>query len=89
MRKKVNKKQKKKNLLIRMARKKKKNQKEKIKYHHLKHFNLNFIISRLDDFINRKYALEVDKLQIQKGQFVSVIGRVGSGKSTLLSAILN
>jgi ATPase subunit of ABC transporter with duplicated ATPase domains len=36
-----------------------------------------------------QYTLQVDDLQIKKGQFVSVVGRVGSGKSTLISAILN
>ena len=35
-----------------------------------------------------KYALVVNDLKINRGDFVSVIGRVGSGKSTLLSAIL-
>ena len=33
-------------------------------------------------------ALKIDKLKIEKGSFVSIIGRVGSGKSTFLYSIL-
>lgn len=32
--------------------------------------------------------MEIPKLAIYRGQFVSVIGRVGSGKTTLLYSIL-
>lgn len=38
--------------------------------------------------VQNKYPLEVDKIKISQGEFISIIGRVGSGKSTFLSALL-
>ncbi|MEW5767444.1 MAG: ABC transporter ATP-binding protein [bacterium] len=35
-----------------------------------------------------KFCLEVDKLQLEEGEYFSILGKTGSGKTTLLEAIL-